>query len=214
MFRCFCGAEIGCIDPEYDTTTFDCLATTGPHMTKESLKDYVGSRLPPRAAIQTYGHNKEIVVIQIDQSNEFRGALPKSTEAPNADYDSRRILGAGLPHATVGEHPNITRGAEREDFQNGIMPLVTTYQCDAITGDANKSANTYSRLQWVYNPEYGLINYIMQNYQDTGNTASCAMKAIVRHHLYMKTGSGCDRTFPMTFEFGRGKADVQNGFRK
>ena len=171
MLRCFFGTEIGCIDPEYDAPTFDCLATS--HMTKEVVKDYVGQRLPPRTAIQTYGRNKEIVVIQIDQSNELRGALPKSTEAPNADYDSRHMLRAGLPYATVGVfhiHPNITHGAAREDFQNGIMPLVTTYQCDAITGNANKSANTYSRLQWVYNPEYGLINHIMQTYQDTWNT--------------------------------------------
>ena len=31
---------------------------------------------------------------------------------------------------------------------------------------------------------------------------SCTLKSIVRHHLYMKTGSGFDRTFPdvmMTF---------------
>ena len=47
----------------------------------------------------------------------------------------------------------MTHGAAREDFQNGIMPLVTTYQCDAITGDANKLANTCSRLKWVYNSE-------------------------------------------------------------
>ena len=157
MFICFFGTEIGCIDPEYDTPTFDCLATTGSHMTKKNLKDYVGQRLPPRTAI----------------AYEFRGALPKSTKAPNTDYDSRHILRAGLPYATAGVfhiHPNITHGAAREGFQNGIMPLVTTYQCDAITGDANNSANTYSRLQWVYNPEYGLINLITQTYQDTWNT--------------------------------------------
>ena len=91
------------------------------------------------------------------------------------------------------------------------MPLVTTYQCDATTGDANKFADTYSRLQLVFNPEYGLISRIVQTCQDMWNTTrgmpieermdyamatSCAMMAIVRHHLYMKTGSGCDRTFP------------------
>ena len=85
MLRCFFGTEIGCIDLECDTPTFDCLATTGSRMTKEKLKDYVGQRLPPRNAIQTYGRNKEIVVIQIDQS-----------------YDSRHILRAGLPYATAG----------------------------------------------------------------------------------------------------------------
>ena len=43
------------------------------------------------------------------------------------------------------------------------------------------------------------------------------MKAIVRHHLYMKTGSGCDQTLPdcmMTFIFGWGKTDIQNLFRR
>ena len=47
-------------------------------------------------------------------------------------------------YATIGVfhiHPNITHGAARDDFQNGIMPPVTMYQRDAITGDANKSAN-------------------------------------------------------------------------
>ena len=109
---------------------------------------------------------------KIDQSNEFREALPKSIKAPNADFDGRHILRAGLPHATIGVfhiHPNITHGAARDDFQNGIMPPVTTYQCNAITGKANRSANTYSRLQWVYNPECGLMNHITQTYQDTWN---------------------------------------------
>ena len=86
----------------------------------------------------------------------------------------------------------------------------------------------YSRLQRVYNAELGLINHTMQTYQDMWNTTkgmpieegmdyavsvSCAMKAIVHHHLYMKTGSGCNRTFPdcvMTFAFGWGKTDIQN----
>ena len=46
---------------------------------------------------------------------------------------------------------------------------------------------------------------------------SCTMKSIVRHHLYMKTGSGYDRTFSdcmMTFVFERGKTDIQKEFRK
>ena len=46
---------------------------------------------------------------------------------------------------------------------------------------------------------------------------SCTLKPIVRHHLYMKTGSGYDRTFPdamMTFVFGWGKTNIQQVFRK
>ena len=39
--------------------------------------------------------------------------------------------------------------------------LRLNYQCDTITGDADKSLKTYSRLQWVYSPENGLINHIM-----------------------------------------------------
>ena len=70
----------------------------------------------------------------------------------------------------------------------------------------------------------------MQTYHDTWNTArgmpieermdfamaTCTMKAIVRHHFYMKTGSGCDRVSDcmMTFAFGWGKTDIQNRFRR
>ena len=46
---------------------------------------------------------------------------------------------------------------------------------------------------------------------------SCTLKPIVCHHLYMKTGSGFDRTFPdvmMTFVFGWGKTNIQQDFRK
>ena len=112
------------------------------------------------------------------------------------------------------------------------MPLVTLYQCDAITGYANKSANTYSRLQHVFNPANGLMNILMKAYQRLWNETenlplvdrmeyametSCTLKSIVRHHLYMKTGSGYDRTFPdvvVTFVFGWGKTNIQQVFRK
>ena len=46
---------------------------------------------------------------------------------------------------------------------------------------------------------------------------SCTLKSIVRHHLYMKCGSGYDRTFAdvmMTFVFGWGKTNIQQAFRK
>ena len=116
------------------------------------------------------------------------------------------------------------------------MPLVTLYRCDAITGDANKSANTYSKLQHVFNPANGLVNILMRAYQRLWNKTwnktkdlplvdrmeyametSCTLKPIVRHHLYMKCGSGYDRTFPdvmMTFVFGWGKTNIQQAFRK
>ena len=82
------------------------------------------------------------------------------------------------------------------------MPLVTLYRCDAITGDANKSANTYSKLQHVYNPTSGLVNILMRAYQRLWNATknlpvvdrmeyaietSCALNSIVRHHLRMKS---------------------------
>ena len=78
--------------------------------------------------------------------------LPKSSNKSFLEFDSRRVTRADLPFATIGVfhiHPSISHGAAREDFQNEIMPLVTLYQCDAITGDANKSANTTadSRLE-------------------------------------------------------------------
>ena len=124
-------------------------------------------------------------------------------------------------------HPNVSHGAAKDDVQKGIMPLVTEYHCDAITGDANKSANTFSKLQSVYNPEHGLMNYIMRKFKNLWNGKKtcrwrsewtcCTIKSIARHHLHMKEGSGFDRTFPdcmMTFVFSWGKTDIQQEFRK
>ena len=231
MFRCFLGTENHCTDAEYDIPTSDCLATTGTSMFMQSKK-YIGPRLPPRTTVQGHGRNKEIVVIHIEQSDEFRGVFPKSSN--DSLLDSRHVTRADLPFATIGVfhiHPSISHGAARDDFQTEIMPLVTLYQCDAIAGDANKSANTYSKLQHVYNPANGLManglmNILTKAYQRLWNETenlplgvetSCTLKSIVRHHLYMKTGSGFDRTFPdvmMTFVFGWGKTNIQQVFRK
>ena len=228
------GTEGNCADPEYDTLTSDCLATTGTSMFAESKK-YIGPRLPARTIVQGYGRNKEIVVLHIEQSEEFRGMIPKSSDKSHREFDDRHITRADLPFATIGVfhiHPSISHGAVREDLQNEIMPLVTLYRCDAITGDANKAANTYSKLQHVYNPANGLVNILMRTYQRLWNNTknlplvdrmeyametSCTLKSIVRHHLYMKCGSGYDRTFPdvmMTFVFGWGKTNIQQAFRK
>ena len=125
-------------------------------------------------------------------------------------------------------HPRISHGAAKENI--GIMPLVTEYQCDVITGDANKSANTFSKLQSAYNPENCLMNYIMEKFKKLWNetqdmplaeqmdfsmSTSCATKSSARHHLHMKTGY--DRTFPdctMTFVFSWGKTKIQREFRQ
>ena len=227
MFRCFFGTEGNCADPEYDTPTSDCLATTGTES-----KKYSGPRLPARTIVQGYGRNKEIVVLHIEQSD---GMIPKSSDKSHPEFDDRHITRADLPFATIGVFhipPSISHGAARQDLQNKIMPLVTLYQCDAITGDANKAANTYSKLQHVYNPANGLVNILMRTYQrlwsETKNLplvdrmeyameTSCTLKSIVRHHLYMKCGSGYDRTFPdvmMMFVFGWGKTNIQQAFRQ
>ena len=147
MFRCFFGLEEGYTDPDYDTPTSDCLASTGTSMFINKEK-YVGQRLPPRAAVQWHGKTCEIVVIHIEQNDEIRGAFPKSTKDPVLSYDTRHVTRADLPFATIGVfhiHPNISHGAAKEDVQKGIMPLVTEYQCNVITGDAN----TFSKLQSV-----------------------------------------------------------------
>ena len=234
MFRCFFGTKEDGADPEYETPTSDCLATTGTSMFTESKK-YIGSRLPARTIVQGHGRDKEIVVLHIEQSDEFRGMIPKSSDKSYYEYDDRHITRADLPFATIGVfhiHPSLSHGAAKEDLQNEIMPLVTLYRCDAITGDANKSANTYSKLQHVYNPTNGLVNILMRAYQRLWNATknlppvdrmeytvetSCTLKSIVRHHLYMKCGSGFDRTFPdvmMTIVFGWGKTNIQQDFRK
>ena len=182
----------------------------------------------PRATVQSRGKNSEIVVIHIEQNNEIRGTFPKSTQNPVLSYDSRdsrHVTRADLPFVTIGVfhvHPNISHGAAKEDVRKGIMPL--------LTGDANKSANTFSKLQSVYNPEHGLMNYIMGKFKNLWNgtqdmplaermdftmSTSCTIKSIARHHLYMKEGSGFDRTFPgsiLTFVFSWGK--IQQEFRQ
>ena len=99
-------------------------------------KKYIGPRLPARTIVQGHGRDKEIVVLHIEQSDEFR---PKSSNKSLLEYDGRHVTRADLPFATIGVfhiHPSISHGAAREDLQNEIMPLVTLYRCDAITGDA------------------------------------------------------------------------------
>ena len=152
MFRCCFGTKGDGTDPEYEIPTSNCLATTGTSMFAESKK-YIGSRLPARTIVQGHGRDKEIVARHIEQSDEFRGMIPKSSDKPHREYDDRHITRADLPSATIGVfhiHPSLSHGAAKEDLQNEIMPLVTLYRCDAITGDVNKSANTYSKLQHVY----------------------------------------------------------------
>lgn len=98
------------------------------------------------------------------------------------------------------------------------------YTCDAITGDGSRSVNTYSKLQHVCRPDHGLLNHCQSHCQGIPNALECdrrmpiedrldismetsrALKAIIRHILHMKTGSGYDRTFPdcmVAFTFSR-----------
>ena len=48
MFRCSFGVGKDCTDPDYDTPTSDCLATTGQDMFTDQQK-YIGRRLPPKS---------------------------------------------------------------------------------------------------------------------------------------------------------------------
>ena len=137
MFRCFFGTKEDGTDPEYEIPTSDCLATTGTSMFTESKK-HIGSRLPARTIVQGHGRDKEIVVLHIEQTDEFRGMIPKSSDKSYYEYDDRHITRADLPFATIGVfhiHPSLSHGAAKEYLQNEIMPLVTLYRCDAITGD-------------------------------------------------------------------------------
>ena len=111
MFRCFFGTEENCTDPEYDIPTSDCLATTGPSMFTESKK-YIGPSLPTRTTVQGHGRNKELVVLHIEQSDEYRGMLPKSFNKSLLEFDSRHVTRADLPFATIGvfqQHGKIFR---------------------------------------------------------------------------------------------------------
>ena len=108
MFRCFFGTKGDGTDPEYEIPTSDCLATTGTSMFTEPKK-YIGSRLPARTIVQGHGRDKEIVVLYIEQSDEFRGMIPKSSDKSFHEYDDRHITRADLPFATIGlPHPSFT----------------------------------------------------------------------------------------------------------
>ena len=191
-----------------------------------------GSRLPARTIVQGHGRDKEIVVLHIEQSDEFRGMIPKSSDKSTSMTTATSQGQIYHSQPLESDTSILSHGAAKEDLQNEIMPLVTLYRCDATAGDANKSANTYSKLQHVYNPTNGLVNILMRTYQRLWNETknlplvdrmeyametSCTLKSIVRHHLYMKCGSGFDRTFPdvmMTIVFRWGKTNIQQDFRK
>ena len=176
MFRCFFGIENGESDPWYTDSTLDCLATTGTDMFEAGSKGkYIGTRLPPRTRVKGHGKHMEIITIQIEANDEFRGAMPKSESNPPEHYDTRHVTRAGLPFATVGvfhAHPNMSHGAIRADFQEGIMPLVAEYQADIISGDANRSANTFSGNQKVM-PDNSLMHNLMQTFKSGTHARPC-----------------------------------------
>ena len=60
-------------------------------------KKYIGPRLPTRTIVQGHGRDKEIVVLHNEQSDEFRGMIPKSSNKSLHEYDDRRITRADLP---------------------------------------------------------------------------------------------------------------------
>ena len=135
MFRCFFRTENHCTDAEYDIPTYDCLATTGTSMFRES-KEYIGPRLPPRTTVQGHGRNKEIVVIHIEQSDEFRGVFPKSSNNSLLEFDSRHVTRADLPYATIGVfhiHPSINQpwsSTGRFSKQNHAARDIVSMRCD------------------------------------------------------------------------------------
>ena len=74
-------------------------------------KKYIGPRLPPRTTVQGHGRNKEIVVLHIAQGDEYRGMLPKSSNNPLLEFDSRHVTRADLPFATIGVFTSIHQSA-------------------------------------------------------------------------------------------------------
>ena len=170
-------------------------ATTGPDMFVDQQK-YIGRRLPPRTEVQGCGKHKEIVVIHTEFNNEMRG-LRKSTETPSISFDSRHVTRADLPFATIGVfhvHPNITRNPEScpsSPSTNAMRLQVMRTSPPIPTASFN-----------VYNPDQGLINYIIQKYQKTCfNRTSSPL-----HEDWIRTR--------MTFVFGWRKTDIQQQFRK
>ena len=111
---------------------------------------YDKTTIPPwsetaRTIVQGHGRDKEIVVLHIEQSDEFRGMIPKSSDKLYYEYDDRHITRADLPFATIGVfhiHPSLGHGAAKEYLQNEIMPLVTLYPTNRRTPTANSSMST------------------------------------------------------------------------
>ena len=105
MFRCYLGVEKDSTDPDYDSPTSDCLATTGPDMFIDQHK-YIGRRLPPRTKVQ--GHGKQ---------------------TPTTYFDSRHVTRADLPFATIGVfHP--WRSTGRFPIRNHAPRYQAPMRCD------------------------------------------------------------------------------------
>ena len=72
-------------------------------------KKYIGPRLPTRTIVQGHGRDKEIVVLHIEQSDEFRGMIPKSSNKSLHEYDDRHITGAKQTKRTSSRLSGRTR---------------------------------------------------------------------------------------------------------
>ena len=126
-----------------------------------------GRRLPPRTKVQGHGKRKEMIVIHTEFNNETRrlseihGNSIHILRQPSCDKGRPTSHSQPLACATfIRTSPMAQRGG----ISNHESPLVTEHQRGAITGDANKSANADSKLQNVYNPDQGLIHYIIQKH--------------------------------------------------
>ena len=110
MFRCFFGTE-----ENYGTI----------HVS--SSKKYIGPRLPTRTTVQGHGRNKEIVVLHIEQSDEYRGMLPKSSNKSLLEFDSRHVTRADLPFATLSSlnqpWSSTGRFSEQNPATRGTVPM-------------------------------------------------------------------------------------------
>ena len=89
--------------------------------------------IPAHRGVQTEVHCKETAT-----PIHHQGIQQEQGYYRHPHLDHRRATRAELPYVTVRVfhvHPSISYGAAKGDFQQSIMPPVTEYMCDAITGE-------------------------------------------------------------------------------
>ena len=90
----------GIATKQWSSRPIACFVRGGPSRV-ELLARRISTKSPPRTTVQGHGRNKEIVVLHIEQRDEYRGMLPKSSNKSLLEFDRRHVTRADLPFATI-----------------------------------------------------------------------------------------------------------------